>query len=147
MLDLALQSHWLGLPLAYWWFLAVMFGGGTGGFLAVAIERIPLGLPVDGRSHCECGRQLLWWENIPVLSWLAFRGRARCCRARIPVWYEITEAGTAAVWVACFSLPTMWLGVSAAIVNSALVLGVAVAVRRLWLHRQRVPEPVSPPAG
>ncbi len=48
-------------------------------------QRLPSRWPagesvVKPRSHCRvCNRTLAWWENIPILSWLALRGRCRTC--------------------------------------------------------------------
>ena len=70
-----------------------------------------------------------------MLSWVALRGRARCCRTRIPAGYVLTETATTLVWVACFSLPSMWLGIPAAIGASLLVLGVSVQVSRFRIGR------------
>ena len=50
----------------------------------------PPGIVVE-RSHCpHCGHQLSWYENIPVLSWLALRGRCRSCKA--PISMQIGRA-------------------------------------------------------
>ncbi len=66
-------------------------GGSIASFLGVVIERVPKHESIMGRSHCACGRQLKWYENVPVLGWLAARGRTKCCNQKIPVWYFISE--------------------------------------------------------
>ncbi|MDD4785405.1 MAG: prepilin peptidase [Candidatus Shapirobacteria bacterium] len=44
------------------------------------------------RSFCDyCGKQLKWYENIPVFSWLFLRGKTRCCNKKLPVSYPIVE--------------------------------------------------------
>ena len=44
------------------------------------------------RSFCDyCGRQLNWYENIPVFSWLFLRGKTRCCGKKLPISYPIVE--------------------------------------------------------
>jgi leader peptidase (prepilin peptidase)/N-methyltransferase len=54
----------------------------------------PLGLSMP-RSRCgACGHQIRWYENIPLLSWLALRARCSACRAPISVRYPIVEAVT-----------------------------------------------------
>jgi leader peptidase (prepilin peptidase)/N-methyltransferase len=60
-----------------------------------AIEARPrLGL-VTPRSRCgECGHQIRWYENIPVVSWLALRGRCSACKTRISIRYPIVEIAT-----------------------------------------------------
>jgi prepilin signal peptidase PulO-like enzyme (type II secretory pathway) len=60
-------------------------------FLAVVAERVPVGLPITGRSVCACGRQLEARENIPVLGYLLARGKTRCCGGLIPANYAVCE--------------------------------------------------------
>ncbi len=46
-------------------------------------------------SHCpKCGHGLSWYENVPLMSWLALRGRCRSCKAPISMQYPIIEALT-----------------------------------------------------
>ena len=76
-------------------------GLAIGSFLNVCIYRLPrresLLFPP---SHCPtCDRQLAWFENVPVVSWLVLRGRCRTCRMAIPVQYPLVEATTAALFV------------------------------------------------
>lgn len=74
-------------------FMGGMFLASWASFLGVVVSRRRKGESISGRSHCICGRQLSWWENIPVFSWLFLGGKARCCKARIPVVYFLTELG------------------------------------------------------
>jgi prepilin signal peptidase PulO-like enzyme (type II secretory pathway) len=44
------------------------------------------------RSFCDfCGKQLSWYENIPVFSWVFLRGKSKCCGKKLPVEYPIVE--------------------------------------------------------
>ena len=44
------------------------------------------------RSFCDyCGRQLNWYENVPVFSWLILKGKTKCCHKKLPLFYPITE--------------------------------------------------------
>jgi len=74
--------------------LAVLLGLAWGSFATVAISRIPQGHSVvTPGSRCDgCGAPIPWWKNIPVLAWVALRGRASCCGARIPARVPIVEA-------------------------------------------------------
>lgn len=46
----------------------------------------------EKRSFCDgCGRQLKWYENIPLVSWLLQCGRTRCCGKKLPIAYPIIE--------------------------------------------------------
>lgn len=48
----------------------------------------------QNRSFCDfCGKQLRWYENIPVLSWVVQNGKSRCCDMRLPMDYPIVELG------------------------------------------------------
>lgn len=79
---------------------AGLLGLAFGSFLNVCVSRWPAGESVVApRSHCRnCGRTLAWWENLPVLSWLALRGRCRTCGQRISIRYALVEAAVGATW-------------------------------------------------
>jgi leader peptidase (prepilin peptidase)/N-methyltransferase len=74
---------------------AIAFLGGlmAGSFVTVVAHRVPRGESIVGpRSRCPgCGAQIAAYDNVPVLSWLLLRGRARCCGAAISVRYPLTE--------------------------------------------------------
>jgi leader peptidase (prepilin peptidase)/N-methyltransferase len=53
-------------------------------------------------SHCGCGRPIAWRDNIPVLSWLLLRGRARCCGRPFSFRYPFVELLTAGLFLACW---------------------------------------------
>ena len=95
----------------YWWtragfsddyvvwffvFSSFLFGSCLGSFLNVCIWRMPLGESiVTAPSHCpKCGTPIRWFDNIPVVSYLALRGRCRSCKAPISPRYVIVEALT-----------------------------------------------------
>jgi len=85
--------------------LALVLGGAFGSFLNVVLSRLPRGESVVWpASHCEaCGRGLAWWENIPVVSFVALRGRCRTCHAPIGMRTLVVEAASglaaaAAAW-------------------------------------------------
>lgn len=79
---------------------AALMGLAFGSFLNVCLTRWPAGESiVKPRSHCRnCGRTLAWWENVPLLSWLALRGRCRTCRTWIGWRYSLVEAAISALW-------------------------------------------------
>src|SRR5690349_8738481 len=76
-------------------------GLAVGSFLNVCIHRLPRGRSIVWpSSRCaECDRPLAWYENIPLVSYAALRGRCRSCGARIAIRYPIVEAVTAAAFV------------------------------------------------
>lgn len=77
--------------------IAGLFGLLIGSFLNVCIYRIPRGMSiVSPRSFCpECGTQLSWHDNVPLLSYLLLHGCCRKCRQPIGVQYPIVELATA----------------------------------------------------
>lgn len=82
------------LPHSFIVVTAVALGLAFGSFLNVVIHRLPRGQNLAyPASHCpSCGIPIRFYDNIPVLSWLALRGRARCCGTRISARYAIVEA-------------------------------------------------------
>ena len=74
-----------------------------GSFLNVVAARVPARRSiVRPPSSCgSCATEILWRDNIPVLSYLLLRGRCRHCDARISPVYPLVEAVTALLIVAC----------------------------------------------
>lgn len=87
--------------------LAGLVGSMVASYLGVVAERGWAG-SAEGRSECVCGRQLAGWENVPVLSWVALRGRARCCGSRIPARYVLTEAALGVLCAAAVLVGARW---------------------------------------
>ena len=84
--------------------LAAIFGLTVGSFLNVCIDRLPRGESIStGRSHCEsCGRQLTARELVPVISYLALKGRCRSCGAQIPRRLPCVEATTGLIFAGLY---------------------------------------------
>jgi len=58
----------------------------------------------ESRSFCDfCGRQLKWYENIPVVSWLIQKGQTRCCGRPLPREYPIIEILTGVAFLLIFN--------------------------------------------
>ena len=83
--------------------LAFVFGAIIGSFLNVVSLRFNTGTGLNGRSKCmSCGKQLTWTELIPVVSFLAQRGKCRKCKAKVSWQYPLIEFLAGAVFVALF---------------------------------------------
>lgn len=87
----------------------------------------PLGLSKP-RSRCpKCGHQIKWYENIPVLSWLALRARCSDCSEPISARYPAVEMLTAVLfaWVGVMFGPTwnslVWCGFVGLLLTLALI--------------------------
>jgi leader peptidase (prepilin peptidase)/N-methyltransferase len=81
--------------------LVGVFGLMIGSFLNVCIARLPQGESVvRPGSHCpKCNTPIAWYDNIPVLSYLALGAKCRACRAPISIRYPLVEITTAAAFV------------------------------------------------
>jgi leader peptidase (prepilin peptidase)/N-methyltransferase len=113
------------LPPAVALVAAAAFGALIGSFLNVCIYRLPLEKSIVWpASACpHCGRELFWYENIPVVSFVALRGRCRTCGEPISVRYPLIEALTAAM----FALAWWYYG-PGLLLLSRLVFGCALLV-------------------
>ena len=80
--------------------LAAVLGALIGSFLNVVIYRMPRGEPMGmERSKCpQCGSQIKWFDNLPLLSYVILLGRCRACNARISFRYPLVEGLTAALF-------------------------------------------------
>jgi len=88
------------MPLALAIPLAAVLGAAVGSFLNVCIYRLPRSASVvTPASACpHCRRALTWYENVPIVSYLALGGRCRTCGTAIGSQYPIVEALTAAMF-------------------------------------------------
>lgn len=81
--------------------IAFVTGAVIGSFLNVCVARWPKELSVVApRSRCpKCSHEIAWFENVPVLSWLALRARCRGCRAPISAMYPLVELAVGLGWL------------------------------------------------
>jgi len=110
--------------LAPWFFpvLSTLLGACVGSFLNVCIYRIPQGESIiRPGSHCACGQPISWRDNIPVLSWLLLRGRARCCGRSFSGRYPAVELLTAALFLLSWSQFTPGKAVAGMVLCSIVV--------------------------
>lgn len=126
---------------------AALAGLAFGSFLNVCITRWPQGESiVTPRSHCRhCGRTLAWWENVPVVSWLALRGRCRTCKTWIGWRYPVVELAVGALWgyaawttftvqLVSFADPAAWVYVLSRMLFYWMLVALAVLdAEHLWL--------------
>lgn len=85
--------------------LVFFLGAGIGSFLNVVIYRLPRAISVNNprRSFCpSCQKQIPWYRNIPVVSWIALRGKCASCGASISPRYVIVEIIVGLLFYAVF---------------------------------------------
>ncbi len=120
--------------------LAVASGGLDASLAALA----PIGL-ARPRSRCPaCGHAIRWYENLPVVSWLALRGRCAACGGAIARRYPLVEIATAVLFALLAQrigpqpIVLAWCAAAAALVALALidwdttVLPDALTVPLMW---------------
>jgi leader peptidase (prepilin peptidase)/N-methyltransferase len=127
--------------------VAAFIGGMLiGSFLTVVAHRVPRGESVvAGRSHCPgCGAQIAAYDNVPVISWVALRGRARCCGMRISPRYPLTELATAILFAA--TVIVLWND-AGEIAIGLVFIAMLVAITLTDLEQQIIPNRILAPAA
>lgn len=116
----------------------------VGSFLNVCIYRIPHRRSVvHPRSRCgACERPLEWYENIPVVSYVALRGRCRTCGTRISLQYPIVELLTAAVFVIQYEV----IGLTPLLAVRIVFGCVLIVLFAIDLEHQLLPNVITLPA-
>lgn len=128
------------------WFVQLVVGGYglvLGSFLNVVIHRVPRGLSVlRPRSACPgCGRLIRWHENVPLLSWLALRGRCAGCRQPIAWRYPAVELLTALLMLLALDR----FGPSTGFLIAALFLLLLLALVFIDLELMLLPDALTLP--
>ena len=121
--------------------IVAVYGLLIGSFLNVLIHRLPRDeSPWRGRSHCpQCQRMIRWYENIPLVSWIALRGRCAGCQQAISWRYPLVELLTAAIAVLCLSL----FGPTALAAAYFLFLSTLLAIALIDWEHQIIPDELS----
>jgi leader peptidase (prepilin peptidase)/N-methyltransferase len=91
--------------------LALLVAPFVGSFLGVVVERLPEARPIAlARSSCDhCGATLGARDLVPLLSWLARRGRCGCGKVRLSAFYPGIELAALAVAVSATLVLSGWL--------------------------------------
>ena len=159
MLELLTQERWALLTAA------LVFGALIGSFLNVVIYRLPVMMErawedelafaqdkepaererfnlVAPRSRCgQCGHLITMLENIPIVSWLALRGKCSACGTRISARYPLVELVTALLFLAC-----AWtFGPTLHTLAAMLFCAVLVALTGIDLDTQLLPDQLTLP--
>ena len=121
-------------------FVAV-FGAMLGSFLNVCVWRLPRGESVIlPASHCPgCGKPIAWYDNVPVLSYLALGGRCRHCGMRISLQYPLIELVVGLVWAGA----VLWFGLSVDALGAALLTTLALGIALTDARHYTIPDEFS----
>jgi leader peptidase (prepilin peptidase) / N-methyltransferase len=105
---------------------AFVFGAAVGSFLNVCIYRWPVDLSINRprRSFCpNCKQAIPWHQNLPLISWLALRGRCSNCGAKIAFRYFAVELVTALLFLAIWEMFPWQVAIAYWIFVSFLIIG------------------------
>jgi leader peptidase (prepilin peptidase) / N-methyltransferase len=116
-----------------------------GSFLNVVVARVPARRSIlRPPSSCgSCGTEILWRDNVPLLSYALLRGRCRHCETRISPTYPLVEALTALLVVTCFAV---W-GVTAEAALAGGFCAVLVVLSVIDANERIVPNRIVVPAA
>ena len=130
-------------PLIFFIVIASVAGLCLGSFLNVVAHRLPAGVSLasPGSACPGCGEPIRPYDNLPVISWLALRGRCRDCHADISVRYPLTEAATGALFATVVLVTgaghEVWL-------DLCFIVGL-VAITRIDLEHRIIPDKILAP--
>ncbi|MGE0614306.1 MAG: A24 family peptidase [Bacteriovoracia bacterium] len=146
--------EWFNTPLAFMgsggnpapdWFIysvVLAFGLVVGSFLNVVIYRLPRDESVAWpASRCpQCQRPIRWYENLPVVSYLALRGKCRGCEKKISLQYPVVELLTALL----FLFTVIRFGLTPLVIVRDLPLVASlIAVTFIDLEHRIIPDQLS----
>ena len=125
--------------VALWLWLGLV-GPVAGSFVAAMADRLCSGRSPVAPSACAgCGQRLAWRDMVPILSWLALRGRCRSCKGPIPRRLLLAEVAGLAAAVAAIGLGGGPVGSVALAVWLWALIGLALADIRCL----RLPDPMT----
>ncbi len=115
-----------------------------GSFLNVVVARLPERRSlVHPRSACPaCAHELAWYDNVPLFSYIALRGRCRSCHEPISLRYPLVELATALLVAACF----LRFGLSGQAFVGAFFVAVLVALSAIDVERRILPDKIVLPS-
>ena len=124
--------------------LIIIAGLVFGSFANVLIYRIPKSKSIiKPRSFCpECGSEILWYDNIPIISWIILKGKCRRCKSPISVKYPLVEALSAIIFVVSYIL----FGFSIENAVATLFLYMLLVVSFIDLEARIIPNKIIYPA-
>ncbi len=129
------------MPTSILWPLVAATGAAVGSFLNVCIVRWPADRSVlSPRSACPaCGTLIAVYDNVPILSYVALRGRCRRCRVPISIQYPIIELASALIWLAA----AVKFGLTIEALHSAILLTLLLGIAMTDVRDMVIPDQLS----
>jgi leader peptidase (prepilin peptidase)/N-methyltransferase len=141
------------------------FGLVVGSFLNVVVHRLPRMLEREWRAQCAelegrvaptgprydlimpgsrcpaCDHAIRWYENLPILSWLALRGRCSACQVPISARYPLVELAAALLAMAC----ALRFGSGPQLLAALAISWTLLALALIDLEHQLLPDDLTLP--
>ncbi len=123
-----------------------MFGLCIGSFLNVVIYRLPKGLSIwKGRSFCpKCKKKLLWWELVPLFSFIFLKGKCSKCKVKISLQYPMVELITGVLFLLSFFRLTYGSGLAThnllLIIYTWIIISILIAIFFIDLKHYIIPD-------
>lgn len=147
-ISIAMYNFLTDMGFAQFFILSVFIGTFIGSFSNVVIHRLPIMMKREWVEACEiemglepkekekynlsvprsscpqCNEKIAWYDNIPVLSWIALKGKCRNCKCKISHIYPLTEflSGLVAAFFAYVLWPSPLAIVLPLLVITSLIL-------------------------
>ena len=122
-------------------FLVFVLGAIIGSFLNVCIYRLPkkesIAYPPSYCPHCK--KSILWYDNIPILSYIILMGRCGFCRKRIASRYLIVEVMSATI----FLLLYMAFGIQAKFFIYAALVSALIVATFIDIRTGEIPDEIT----
>lgn len=117
---------------------AFVFGACIASFMNVVIYRLPIGLSISkGRSRCDhCHTQLKWYDLIPVVSYVVYRGKCHYCGAKIGIRGWLLEIAGGLLACLCF----YHYGFSLMTIASFILAEILIAVTFIDIDTMEIPD-------
>jgi leader peptidase (prepilin peptidase) / N-methyltransferase len=130
-----------GTPLGA--FFTCILGLIFGSFYNVVILRLPdnISLAKEGSRCPKCKHPIPWYCNIPVVSYLALRGKCLFCKAGISIQYPLVELFTSLLF---YGMYWKW-GLTLRFLVYGIFLSALLVVSVIDLYLQIIPDEISLP--
>ncbi len=121
-----------------------IFGAVVGSFLNVVILRLPNrgSSVVYPASHCpSCKTDILWYDNIPIISYLLLGGKCRACKSKISIQYPIVELSMGLLTLALLEK----FGLTPELLVYFIFSAALMVIIFIDIHHQIIPDSISLP--
>ena len=107
----------------------------------IVAHDVPITLSSPSSRCPHCAHKIKWYENIPLVSWIALRGRCSACKASIGVRYPIVEVATALLSV----LVIYHFGVTLPGLSALVLVWTLIALTGIDFDTQLLPDRLTFP--